>query len=128
MITKRKIERLKLKALQPRPVPRGYRHAALALAGKSEWFGANTLKTNPKLVRTFGNGYSSACYHAEVDAILRVPRHLRTRVKLYVARFSKNGRLLLSKPCEHCIKFLQQEGVALKNVYYTDKAGLWVQL
>lgn len=39
----------------------------------------------------------------------------------YIGGYTKNGQLLLSKPCSLCQQILKEAG--LKYVYYHDKAG-----
>jgi len=58
--------------------------------------------------------------HAEVDAIIKA----RTDVKGYsllVVRLNAKNELTLSKPCEHCMMYIEYVGV--KNVFYSNKEG-----
>lgn len=90
--------------------------------------GWNTYKTHPKLKRTLENGFENSCFHAETKALYKVPKKYRNKIKLFVTRVNNQGKLIMSKPCEHCQLILKKEGVKFKNVWYTNQEGDWVNL
>jgi len=58
--------------------------------------------------------------HAEVDAIIKA----RTDIKGYsllVIRLNAKGGLTLSKPCSHCMMYIEYVGI--KNIYYSNNLG-----
>ena len=69
-----------------------------------------------------------ACHHAETHAIYKVPKHKRKKAKIFVSRLKKGGGLTMSKPCKHCMQTLLNEGVLIKNIWYTDDDGRWLCL
>lgn len=64
--------------------------------------------------------------HAEMVALLRVKnkRLLRHSV-MYIARINKHGELMLSKPCNTCMRIIKSFG--LTDIYYTDN-NTWNKL
>jgi deoxycytidylate deaminase len=54
--------------------------------------------------------------HAEVDAIIRAKVNLKG-CSLLVVRLSAYDKLALSKPCAHCMTYIEHVGI--KNVYYS---------
>lgn len=102
---------------------------ACAKLGQTKWLGYNNKKSHPSARKLFKNGQiESCCLHAEMDAIVKVPRSSRSKIRLFVFRFLKNGDLSMAKPCDMCLKFLEQEGIKAKNVYYTNWNGIWENL
>lgn len=100
----------------------------MAKVGKQTFFGWNSYKTHPKLSRIKSNGFGIACYHAETHVLYKVPKHKRRKAKIFVSRLKKGGGLTMSKPCEHCLQTLLNEGVLIKNIWYTDHDGRWLCL
>ena len=74
--------------------------------------GHNKVKTHPRLVQ-----YGHYAIHAECDALLRAA----SGDTLVVVRVSKRGKLVCSKPCAKCMKFIKAYGI--KTVYYIDWDG-----
>lgn len=102
---------------------------AIAKVGRTKWFGYNNAKSHPRARRKFRDGEMGCCpIHAEMDALMKVPRASRERAKLFVFRFLKDGTLSMAKPCEMCQSFLEAEGVKLSNIYFTDWNGEWKNL
>lgn len=62
--------------------------------------------------------YSFATYHAETNTLAGVPYEQLPRTVLYVARISKSGELLPSKPCWRCTEQIKRSGI--KTVIYYD--------
>jgi hypothetical protein len=67
--------------------------------------------------------------HAEVDAVNHLPiSYKRKKVNLFVFRTNKMAdKLMMSKPCDHCIKYIRQnivrKGYKLHRIYYVDYDG-----
>ena len=69
--------------------------------------------------------------HAEHSALLKLkPLKYKKKlesVNMLVVRFSKQNRLLESKPCINCIQNMsfipQQKGYKIKHIYYSDATG-----
>lgn len=97
--------------------------AAVAIIGKTSWFGNNNRKSHPRMVKKFSNGQENSCCHAEVSALLKVPRRCRHMVELYVVRFLRNGKVTMAKPCVMCQRYLKQHKI--KHIYYTNWDGGW---
>lgn len=77
--------------------------------------GVNKLKTHP-LSRPHKRkkGHS---IHAELDAIIGVPRHHLQRATMYVARLLADGSPGMAKPCFPCHSLLTEVGI--ERVIYT---------
>lgn len=110
--------------------PSGKMVVAIAILGRSVFVGKNGRKTHPAYVREHRNGDKSACYHAECSAIAKVPRQSRHSVRLYVVRFLRNGSISMAKPCNLCQDYLKQNGIEVKNIFYSDWEwnGTWKRL
>ena len=122
--------RIDLFKISKKEFPGHKRVAAIALRNKSFWIGTNTRKSHPKMFRKFRNGQESACCHAEVYAILQVPRQCRPNIELYVLRFLRNGNISCAKPCNFCQSFIEENNINFKNVFYSDWDwnGNWICL
>ena len=78
--------------------------------------GVNKEKTHPLAInphRKRGNG----CIHAELDAIIGVPRELLPQTTIYVGRVLADGTPGIAKPCIPCQELLI--GVGIAKAYYT---------
>jgi hypothetical protein len=71
--------------------------------------------------------------HAEMEAMVRLFRFMKRRgidkntsFDLTVIRFSKNGTLGESRPCHHCITFLESSKLNINRVYYSTEDGIIV--
>ena len=74
----------------------------------------------------------SSCYpkfhmpsrHAEIDAINKIIKwkNKPSQVDILVIRISTDGKLINSKPCLHCIKYLKRKNNQLKinKIYYSN--------
>ena len=62
--------------------------------------------------------------HAEVDAILHARRNLEGCNALIV-RINRFGQFRLSKPCAHCLSYLERVGIK-KITYTTDKYPFFI--
>ena len=75
--------------------------------------GMNSYKTHPLMAtRTLW-----PFLHAEQHAIIRAGLDNCEGLDLYIARVLKNNDLAMSKPCDVCIKLI--EDVGIKNVYHS---------
>lgn len=81
--------------------------------------GTNKLKTHPR-------SPSPWSIHAEVDAVLGLPRAALHGSTICVVRLTKRGLLAMSKPCAGCVGVLLEAGV--KTVLYSGRdRGLHVE-
>lgn len=98
-----------------------YHLVAWAKRGTSVIFGTNSSRCSTKFERVHPDGTKGFHLHAEMDLIRKFePGTLR---QINVVRFSKAGKLTMSKPCEYCQAFLRKHGV--KKVNYTNWDGTW---
>ena len=58
---------------------------------------------------------SNCTTHAEANALARIPD--ARGATLYVARVNKNGKKVMSKPCDECDRIIKARGI--KRVVYT---------
>lgn len=61
--------------------------------------------------------------HAEMDAITKIKswKNIPKCIDMFVIRISKTGELSESRPCAHCIDFIEKSGINVRNVYYSTK-------
>ena len=111
------------------PNPPGRSHVVCCASHRdTHWVGINKRKTHPEALKIFRNGEHGSCMHAEIDAIVKIPRDIRHKIKLFVMRFKKDGNLTMAKPCKMCQTFITNQGINTKNVYYTNWNGDWKRL
>lgn len=80
------------------------------VAGKKVAIGKNNLTPQ----------YATPTLHAEMDAYHKLPAYYKSLdLDMVVVRFTNDGKLCQSRPCYHCIKFLLESGLSIKNVYYS---------
>ena len=63
--------------------------------------------------------------HAEIDAIEKI-KHKKNnpkKVDLLVIRLTKSGLLAESRPCYHCLCFMERSSINIKYVYYSTSNG-----
>jgi len=92
--------------------------------------GCNTDKTHTEQMRfnnlrykDSGNRYLPSKCHAEIMALNKI-KYLDidfSKVKLYVYRELRNGKLAMSKPCAACTAAAKALGI--KHLYYTTETG-----
>jgi deoxycytidylate deaminase len=66
-------------------------------------------------------GYRGSSIHAEMDCLKKV-RFQKRRAKnatMFIARFMKNGKTGLAKPCSNCLEILKTMGI--KSVAWTTR-------
>lgn len=87
--------------------------------------GWNSLRTHPL---AFKMGYKYSFVHSELSAITRFegpPKELKNCTMVNV-RLGKEGNILYSRPCKHCLKLLN--AFNMRNVFYTTKQGCFEEL
>jgi cytidine deaminase len=130
--SKTNITKIKKKLLEinKRSFPSGKMIAAIATVGKTEWVGFNCHKSHPRMTKRFSCGKENSCSHAELSAVIQVPKKLRHKITLYVIRFTRDGNISMAKPCELCKVFLSQQGIDFGNIYYSDWSwdGNWKRM
>ena len=94
--------------------------AAIARRGVLISTGWNKAKTHPAAVV-----YYSCHIHAELAAIIGVNKEELSGMDIYIARKMRSvGEPLgMSKPCEQCMRMIQEAG--FRRFYYTDQDGDW---
>lgn len=94
-----------------------YRHGAvLRKSGRTLSVGINR-NTNDPMILDQSMNVKHFSIHAEYAAIRAVRKSDLQGASIYIARVSKNGEPVMSKPCVKCQKMLKKYGV--KKVYYT---------
>lgn len=95
-----------------------HRHAAvLVKGGKVLAVGINKNKAGMLADPVYG----LKGWHSETDCLLSIPKENIKDAVLYVAGVTKSGKLVNSKPCPCCQKFISK--FPLKGVYYSDGKG-----
>jgi len=63
--------------------------------------------------------------HAEMDAISKIikKKNKPKELDMLVIRLTKTGILAESRPCYHCLCFMEKSCVNIKNVYYSTCDG-----
>mgnify|MGYP001188521872 CR=1 FL=1 len=106
--------------LKARNNGRKYRIAAVLRRGKHVVrIGVNSNKTHPKYGRSYPDGSSAHCMHAEMDAL----RFYKPGDTLEVMRFLPGGGFGMARPCRLCIEVMKEKNI--KKVRYTDQLGNW---
>jgi cytidine deaminase len=64
--------------------------------------------------------------HAEVNAIQKIKnkKNKPKKLDIVVVRFTKLGTLAESRPCYHCLCFMERSGLDIRNVYYSTSEGI----
>ena len=96
-----------------------FRHGAvLVRSGAVINFGINSEKYSSIGAKYRPEEKGVSTYHAEIKAILNIPRSQTKGAIMYVARASKGKKEeRMSKPCKMCHAVLQERGI--RQVYYT---------
>jgi deoxycytidylate deaminase len=91
------------------------RHGAVVVrSGRVLSVGFNKTK-NTSLSLGDSNSYHGCTIHAEVDALSRVKNTKGCIV--YVARINREGKGVMSRPCDNCWDYMYKNGV--KKVVFT---------
>jgi deoxycytidylate deaminase len=96
------------------------RHGALLVKGGSIINASWNINRYCNFGVRFRTDPGEACLHAEIKAVLGLPRATTEGATIYVARINKSGNMLLSKPCSMCEAALRFVGVK-KAVYTCDE-------
>ena len=96
-----------------------FRHGAvLVRSGAVINFGINSEKYSSVGAKYRPEEKGVSTYHAEIKAILNIPRHQTKGAIMYVARASKGKKEeRMSKPCKMCHEVLKERGI--RQVFYT---------
>jgi len=96
-----------------------FRHGAVLFRGGAIiGFGINSEKYSSIGAKYRPDDKGVSTYHAEIAAIMNLPRESIKGSTIYVARASKGTKEdRMSKPCVMCHEVLKAQGV--KKVYYT---------
>lgn len=95
-----------------------YKHGACLLrGGKVYAFGKN---------RYFDKRYEQRAnikftVHAEIDTIMRFPKHELKNMDILIIRLKKDGSLGDSRPCNTCIDKMRRAGI--RRAYYSNRDG-----
>ena len=118
------------KSWEPHPLIRCYHYAAAFDNNKMIAFaGNNPIRFSAKAFR-MGERFNIATYkeypfpHAEshlISKLLDRYNTINTNWKIVVLRINREGRILLSKPCDNCQKII--DAVDLTQVYYSNNDG-----
>jgi cytidine deaminase len=67
--------------------------------------------------------------HAEVDAIGKIKnkKNKPKKLDIVVVRFTKSGALTESRPCYHCLCFMEKCCLDIRDVYYSTSEGTIVK-
>lgn len=84
--------------------------AVITRGSKIISFGINKYKTHP-LQRNHHTDELGTSIHAELDAILKVPRDKGIGASIYIVRLLKNNFTGNAKPCKYCRKLLIAENI-----------------
>lgn len=97
----------------------------VAFAEKKGPYGVNNVERNTSKYRKFFSNTGTYCHeiHAEVDLINKLES---VPERIFVARFRKDGRMTMARPCHHCQNYLKHKGV--KRVVYTNWSGEWEEM
>jgi len=85
--------------------------------------GINGASSRPQFRRKFKDGTECFISHAEMDAVAKLGKDIRSTDVLHVMRFMKNGQVSCSKPCIYCQAYLKKKGV--RHVKFTNWEGQW---
>ena len=118
------------KSWEPHPLIRCYHYAAAFDNNKMIAFaGNNPIRFSAKAFR-MGEKFNISTYkefpyvHAEshlISKLLDRYNAIDTNWKIVVLRINREGRILLSKPCDNCQKII--DAVDLTQVYYSNNDG-----
>lgn len=102
---------------------RQFIHASVILRrSKILAVGFNERRTHP-LAKKYG--YRDDFVHAELDAMIQIPRNQRHNLDLVNFRFNNQGELRMAKPCEKCFPWVVE---VFRNVFYSDRDGNIVKI
>jgi tRNA(Arg) A34 adenosine deaminase TadA len=101
---------------------KNYIHLCFYIPYKESW--NNLVAYGENNTRRCSKGLPSM--HAEIDGLRRMkiyrainPKSTRESYDIVVIRFSKSGKLGISRPCLHCLRALYTSNINIKHVYYS---------
>ena len=106
-------------------VPRTKIGAVIAHGNKIVSQACNVTKTHPEQQRwhDITNSFRpKACLHAELGAILKAGTDNTQGATIYVARWDRNGRQAIAKPCRSCARAIAAAGI--RRAVYTTADGI----
>ena len=67
--------------------------------------------------------------HAEIDAIGKImnKKNKPKKLDIVVVRYTKSGELAESRPCYHCLCFMEKSRLDIRNIYYSTSEGTIVK-
>ena len=102
---------------------RNFKHCSVILRrSKVIAVGFNERRTHP-LAKKYG--YRDDFVHAELDAMLEVPKNKIHNLDLVNFRFNSAGELRMAKPCEKCFPWVS---AVFRNIFYSDPDGNIVRI
>jgi tRNA(Arg) A34 adenosine deaminase TadA len=98
-----------------------FRHGAVLVRGGAiQGLGCNSERYCSVGAKYRPEEKGIATYHAEIRAILGVPRHLTRGSTIYVTRVNKKSESRNSRPCSMCQAVLAAQGIR-KAIYSIDE-------
>lgn len=78
----------------------------------------NNAKKTHKIAYWNKDNPQDATIHAEIGALINVPKNISSKCDLYIARYrSSDNSICLAKPCDMCLSVIKS--MMVKRVYYT---------
>lgn len=97
---------------------RRFKHVSLILKkNKIISIGTNNNKTHP-LAKKYEYRFSEK--HSELDALIKIPKELRSKLVLVNFRFNNAGQLKMSCPCSKCLPWCLE---IFDDIYYSTQLG-----
>ena len=100
-----------------------YKGTVLAKGWNSDKTHTVQSQYNIKRYKDTGQRYLPPKVHAEAAALQKI-KYLDidfSKIKLFVYREFRDGRLAMSRPCSACMAAIKELGI--KNIYYTSNDG-----
>lgn len=98
-----------------------FRHGAVLVRGGRLLNVASNNSKYTSFAARFLPAHIAATHHAELAALLNMPRTLTAGSDIYVVRINRSGELRNSKPCPMCQAAAKFCGV--RRVFYTTDDG-----
>ena len=99
--------------------------AVVAKGARVLSIGTNKYKSHPRQINSYTHKVGSSI-HAELDAIIGVPRGNLEGATIIVARTLKDRTQALAKPCHACLHLIEAAGIT-RVVYTLDKEGYTIE-
>lgn len=100
-----------------------YRHLSMAFRHKAVFCEPIAYGVNSDRIFT-----NTLYTHAEMDVVRKLQNYANTKkrpiIDILIIRVSKQNKMLNSKPCSICVKYLcKVKHIIIKNIYYSDHQG-----